>query len=212
MLKQKKNLNINIKKKLPGKYLHLKSNISKKKCLYKKFYLKYCNGIFGQRSNVGLQNSLSINYLKYLYFCKVSNFFSLILYTITFRAYSNNIFCTLKKKDANKSTFLFSRSAGLYLLNVSKKNAKYNHYLIIKKFFNNLNKFIKKKNKKVPFYIYIKLTVPFQLIEKITTLTFINYGKYAKFIIINTLEKKIYNGCRPKKKRRKKRQGLRIFK
>ena len=35
--------------------------------------------------------------------------------------------------------------------------------------------------------------------------------RYVRNMFVNVIEKKIFNGCRPKKKRRKKRQGLRVF-
>jgi hypothetical protein len=67
--------------------------------------------------------------------------------------------------------------------------------------------------------IIILLTVPIRLRKKVIELLFNLrlYKKtpkesYLRAILIKTKDKKCFNGCRSKKKRRKKRKGMRLLK
>ena len=105
----------------------------------------------------------------------------------------------------------------MYKLNISKKNLKFNQNLFIKYFFIDLRKKLKKEkkkkglNQKIKHLLHFKLVAPTKLRARIVRQFLLYYSKRFK-ININIIEKKIFNGCRPKKKKRKKRQGLRLFK
>ena len=127
---------------------------------------------------------------------------------IAIRIRPNNMFCTAKRHFQGK--VLFARSAGNYKLNFSKKTLKYNSIIILKSFLKNLKKkhksFFRKRAR-----VTVDLAVPTKSLTAVLSIIGSRLSKTAIFRVVLS-EKKAFNGCRPKKKKRKKRQGLRVFK
>ena len=122
---------------------------------------------------------------------------------IFIRIRPNNIFCTLKNLKTNK--IILNKSSGLYELQTSKNKLKYNIKIILQFFFKEIDKFFKKEKN-----ILIEIIAGIRIRKKI--FQFLKQKMKKKNIILYIKKKKSFNGCRPKKKKRKKRQGLRIFK
>ena len=114
----------------------------------------------------------------------------------------NNIFCTLEDLILKKTLLLYT--SGKSKLHISKKTLRFNSKLLIKNFLILLKRYVKSDNLIVVISGPIKVR---KFILKQTTLAL----KLNK-LIIDVKAKKCFNGCRPKKKRRKKQKGLRIFK
>lgn len=114
----------------------------------------------------------------------------------------NNIFCTLEDLILKKTLLLYT--SGKSKLHISKKTLRFNSKLLIKNFLILLKRYIKNDNLIVVISGPIKVR---KFVLKQTTLAL----KLNK-LIIDVKAKKCFNGCRPKKKRRKKQKGLRIFK
>jgi len=123
-----------------------------------------------------------------------------IEYEISIKITANNTFCSLKKGK----NLLFVSSAGKNKIKITKRKLKFNSKLIIENFLYSISKYIKKSS----LIIIIKgpkkirKNIIKQLSSKFRT------NKY----IVKLKELKCFNGCRPKKKRRKKQKGLRITK
>lgn len=113
----------------------------------------------------------------------------------------NNIFCSLSKN--NKNTIL-SCSSGKYKIKTSKKKLKHTFNLILNNFFTEI------KQKTILKGCLITLTSPIKLRKKIINLVVLNCKKIP--LLLKVHKKKVFNGCRPAKKIRKKRRGLRILK
>ena len=93
----------------------------------------------------------------------------------------------------------------MYGIKTSKNKLKYNIKIILQFFFKEITNFLKfEKN------ILIELIAGIKIRKKIIKLLKHKFSK--KNIILQVKEKKCFNGCRPPKKKRKKRQGLRVFK
>ena len=133
----------------------------------------------------------------------------------------------LYKLKLSKKTFKFkSRYFLNKFFNDIKKHIK--PKLALKRFYRFANKQFKKTKKKlskrkewkrkltfVPnILVYAKILAPKRMRKPliIRFLRLYKTNRYLRSIVLNVIEKKIFNGCRPKKKRRKKRQGLRVFK
>jgi ribosomal protein S11 len=156
----------------------------------KKFLRKYINinFFFYKKKNLKilqLKNNSKKNKIKYIINIKITQ---------------NNIFCTLRHK---KKTLIIL-SSGVIKVKVSKKRLKFSYRFIIDKFIRNLKKFTKNTTSLITISgpITIKKKVLIRIINKL--------DKSKFFININT--KKSFNGCRPKKQKRKKIKGKRIFK
>lgn len=121
---------------------------------------------------------------------------------LTIKVTSNNVFCNLKNPQNNKTLLL--TSAGKNQLQVSKKSLKFNHKIIIQNFLEKMNTLIQNNN------IIINFIGPKKIKKKITQQLL--YFLVGQKLIIRSVAKKCFNGCRPSKKRRKKRKGLRLFK
>lgn len=119
------------------------------------------------------------------------------------RVRPNNIFCTLK--DLKEDKILLAKSSGMYGIKTSKNKLKYNVKIILQFFFKEINHFLRNEKN-----ILIELIAGIRIRKKIIKLLKHKFNK--KNIILQIKEKKSFNGCRPPKKKRKKRQGLRIFK
>lgn len=120
---------------------------------------------------------------------------------------SNNIFCTLVDVF-NKKTIL-NISSGKYKMNTSKKKLRYNTKMILKLFLKDISSYLKNKNNSFIIQIISPIKNRKQIIrflrEKLKKIKRKNLIIYLKVL-------KCFNGCRPKKKKRKKRRQLRIFK
>ena len=140
--------------------------------------------------------------LNFKYFLLKSNLRNFTL-KISIRIRSNNIFCTLLDLDSKKTLFIIS--SGKYNLNTSKKKLKYNIRIIINSFFKDIDRYIKNNN-----HFIIELTAPIK--NRKQSIKLIKDKIKKKNIILQIKENKCFNGCRPPKKRRKKRLAFRIFK
>jgi len=122
---------------------------------------------------------------------------------ICIRVRPNNIFCTLKDMDSNR--ILVNKSSGSYRLQTSKKKLKHNIKILLQYFFKDIEIYFKEiKNVLIEVVCGIRIR---KLIIK-----FLKQKIKRKNIILQISEKSCFNGCRPPKKKRKKRTGLRIFK
>lgn len=139
--------------------------------------------------------------LKYSRFTK-NKLRAFLRFNIT--VYPNNIFCNLK--DGRSNSIIKSMSTGSIKLKTTKKRLNFN----IKNF---LFMFLKEiaKIKKVRYmkYIFIKIVSPARIKPKV--LEMLQGGLFKKFIkrkniILELPAKKVFNGCRPKKDLRKKKQ------
>lgn len=119
------------------------------------------------------------------------------------RVTSNNIFCTLSNVKQNKITLL--GSSGKYSIKTSRKRLRYSLKTIVHSFLEEL-----KKKKLSTKRVLINIIAPLRLRKAILKLLTPFLKK--KNVIINAQDKKCFNGCRPPKKKRKKRKGLRLFK
>jgi len=182
MLKQKRNLNIK------NKFKKIQNKFEKRRKIISKIKRKIKNKSF----------FLNPNFQK-LFIERTSLFPSK---KIDIRVTPNNVFCTLKDLTNNK--ILNIGSAGKYKTKTSKKTLKFSVKVIIEAFLNEIKKELKTKT------LLINLTGPIKLRKKI--LEQISKSIKKSSITINADNKKCFNGCRPKKKRRKKRKGLKVFK
>lgn len=121
---------------------------------------------------------------------------------INIRLTQNNIFCTLTKIKTNQ-TLLIS-SAGIEHIKTSKKLLKFSAKNILPFFFEKISKNIKQKK------ILLNLKCPKRLKKKL--ILQINTMLIKNIYIINTKNNKCFNGCKAKKKKRKKYKKWRIFK
>jgi len=123
---------------------------------------------------------------------------------LNIRIRSNNIFCNLKNVDSAKT--LKVKSGGVYRINISKKKLRYSLKPVLTSFFRESKRELYKKN------IFVNLISPKkfrrQAIEFIRPKILFPKNTH----IIKIKEKKCFNGCRVKKKKRKKRKGLRLLK
>jgi len=131
---------------------------------------------------------------------------------ITIKITSNNIFCTLA--DLKTKKVVLAGSGGRYKIKTSKKRLKYTHRRILIIFFSKIWKYLNMGG------IMIFVTAPIRLRKKIISLLFklrvyklkSKKTRHYRAIFIKLKNKKCFNGCRSKKKRRKKRKGLRLIK
>jgi len=128
-----------------------------------------------------------------------------LLYKITVRSTQNNIYCTLSNISNKKVRFLLS--SGKCQLNTSKKNLKFNSKQILKTFLQKIRKQFQGRPS-----ILIVISLPKRLRKSVLKAIRDSYLKKKSRLIIELKNKKCFNGCRPKKKKRKKQKGLRIFK
>lgn len=149
------------------------------------------------------------NFFKYNSFLKKPKFHKILKtnirkpnYSIIVKITPNNIFCTLRN-DLKKKTII-CLSAGILHLKVSKKKLKFIGKFIITCFINKIQKTVKNKR------CFLTVSGPAKP-RKFATKQFLLSLKKTK-MLINILDKKVFNGCRAKKKRRKKRKGLTVLK
>jgi len=126
---------------------------------------------------------------------------------IYLRLRSNNIFCTLIDKLENKT--IFNISSGKYRFNTSKKKLTYDTRMVLKLFLKDINLYLKDKRNDIIIQIISPIRNRRQIIG-ILSKKFRKINRNRFVIYLKNL--KCFNGCRPKKKMRKKRRQLRIFK
>jgi hypothetical protein len=179
----------------------LKKNLKKK---------NYKNKNFNKNNSNFLKNYIlkkQLSKLKLYGRPFVNKFISLKKYSfLTFHVYPNNVFCTLKKIKDSKFHLLSSVSSGKYKINISKKTLRYKLKFVIASFFNELSQQKLSLNKSLG----IKLIAPVKLKKMILKL--LVHKLKRKNFIIEVVGKKVFNGCRARKKLRKKRKGLRLYK
>jgi ribosomal protein S11 len=121
---------------------------------------------------------------------------------LTIKTTSNNIFINL---STNLQKSILTSSSGQYKIKTTKKKIKHNIKIVIDSFFKEL------KDKLIPRdQLIIKITCFFRIRKLIVKLLFTKLKLNS--IIWDVKSKKSFNGCREKKKKRKKQKGLRIFK
>lgn len=147
------------------------------------------------KTKVYFQNPL------FLFFLKNSNKKS---YHIHIKLCSNNVFYLLKSSASKKT--LLCLSAGKCKQNISKKTLKVKYSILLQKFFNLVKKFLKKKD-----LLFVHISGPLRLRKKIIKTVYFKFKK-KHTLLLNILAKKPFNGCQPKKKKRKKQKGLKVFK
>jgi ribosomal protein S11 len=154
-----------------------------------------------KRIKAKLRNSINFTNLRYQLFNRL-NSKNKIIFQLNIRLTPNNVFCTLKNLKTKKIVLFCS--SGKYKLKVSKKNLKFINKIIIQKFLAEIEQKIQFKLLIVNIIAPIKIRK--SIIKQLNPLI-----KTTK-LIIQIKEVKIFNGCRPPKKRRKKQKGLRILK
>lgn len=126
-------------------------------------------------------------------------------YFLHLKICSNNIFCVLREK--NKSIKICS--SGKYNVKISKKNLRYNIKPVITFFFQEIKKKVLSSNT-----FFLILTAPLRLRKQILKFIFpkIFEDKKQRSFFVKLKEEKCFNGCRVRKKKRKKQKKLRLFK
>lgn len=124
------------------------------------------------------------------------------VYRINILFKSNNFFCTLTN-FVNKEV-LYCVSSGNYNVNTSKKLLKHTFKLVLERFLRVIKRKVKNNN------LIIKITSPTHLRKKVLDLILLN--KIKSNVIFQIQRSKCYNGCRPPKRQRKKRKGLKLLK
>ena len=115
---------------------------------------------------------------------------------------SNNVFLNLSK--LLKPTTIKKASAGVFQVKITKKRLKHTVCVVLQKFLNKIKPVIFRRN------LIISLTSPKFLRKKILKLFRDSFMRRNVYVKIKA--SKCFNGCRQKKKRRKKRARLKIFK
>lgn len=179
----------------------LKKNITK----FKKLTVRRYKGKRIHKNFLFLKKALkyfpSGRLLKYSKFSK-TNLKSFIRFNVT--VYPNNIFCNLKDGRSNK--VIKSMSTGALKLKTTKKRLNFN----IKNFlFSFLKQVLRIKKLRYSKYIYIRIISPLKLRAKVLEMFY--SGIFKKFVqnknvIFELPAKKVFNGCRPRKDLRKKKQ------
>lgn len=125
--------------------------------------------------------------------------------------FKNNLFFIFKNKlKENKNTII--DNAGNYRISITKKHLKFRSNLFLKNIFKKLTRLKPLKKQRV-LNIYLKLNILKKAKKPVLAKlkTFLKKYKY-KNIMLEIESKKCFNGCRPLKKKRHRRKGLRIFK
>lgn len=129
----------------------------------------------------------------------------------TFQVYPNNIFCTLKVLKNSKFYLLNQASSGKYKITLSKKTLKYKLKFVILAFLKEVRYLQRKKKLNLPTSAAIKIIAPRRIKSAILRLLKAELKK-KKRVLIEVLRKHVFNGCRARKKIRKKRKGMLLFK
>lgn len=128
---------------------------------------------------------------------------------LTVRVVPNNMFCHIK--DTKTNTVLRSVSSGSYKMKVSKKGIRNYSKLIANAFLKDLRDKQIKFNKPLVAKIIAPIAIRKPLVTIFKNSLFKKFNTKKK-LLLEVASKKVFNGCRPRKKVRKKRKGLRLFK
>lgn len=129
----------------------------------------------------------------------------------TFQVYPNNIFCTLKVLKNSKFYLLNQASSGKYNIKLSKKTLKYKLKFVILAFLKEVRSIQRKKKLNLPVSTAVKVIAPRRIKSTILRLLKVELKKKRR-VLIEVLRKNVFNGCRARKKIRKKRKGIPLFK
>lgn len=141
---------------------------------------------------------------------------------INIKFVQNNLFCTLV--DVKKNKILHTSSSGKYGIEISKRQMKKNYIEFLELFFKKIEKYCKNLN-----HTMFNISAPIKIRKKVWKIVkrqifvfnakkvLINRKFRLKFkkrynILINLLPLKCFNGCRVKKKLKKKRRLYRLYK
>jgi len=122
-----------------------------------------------------------------------------ISFLLTIKILANNVFCSFKNLQLNKTVFIYS--AGLLHLKMAKRKLKTTPKLIIDMFLSRVDSELQR-----PELLLVNITAPMAIKEVILESLFSGSIKKNN-LIINIKDKKSFNGCRPRKRRRGKRGG-----
>jgi ribosomal protein S11 len=161
-----------------------------------KFYKRAFKFSFLLKKVVGAKSYQFFN--KKLFLLKKLNSYKVL----SFKTTSNNIFINLSN-HLQKS--ILTGSSGKYKIKTTKKKIKHNIKIVIDSFFKELKDKLISRDQ-----LIIKITCFFRIRKLIVKLLFTKLKLNS--IIWDVKSKKSFNGCREKKKKRKKQKGLRIFK
>lgn len=125
-------------------------------------------------------------------------------YQVNIRIGPHNIFVNASGLRGKKKTYI-SETAGTYKVGVSKKKLKHVYSLVLNQFYYNLKKIVKKRG------VIFEVISPIKIRKKVVKTILHSFKQ--NWCIVNAISKKCFNGCRPPKKIRKKRQPrLRLYK
>jgi hypothetical protein len=122
-----------------------------------------------------------------------------ITFLLTIKVLANNVFCSFKNLQLNKTVFIYS--AGLLRLKMTKRKLKTTPKLIIDMFLTRVESELKQTE-----LLLVDITAPMLIKEYILESVFSGSIKQNN-LIINIKDKKSFNGCRPRKRRRGKRSS-----
>lgn len=137
-------------------------------------------------------------------FMRLNNFKPLVCKKVLVRFTSNNIFLTLV--DMSNKRTLHVGSGGKYNIKTSKKKIKFNSKSVLLTFFKEISSLLSIKDE-----IFINIIGPVR-VKKILIKQVKMFFKETRNVFIKVDPKKCFNGCRPKKKIRKRKKGIRLFK
>lgn len=121
---------------------------------------------------------------------------------LNIRVTPNNVFCTLTNIVKRKTVYV--GSSGIYKMKTSKKTLRYSTKVVIGYFLRIIKKEL--NSKKIILNVIGPMRIRKAILKQLTKY----FNKSS--LILNVENKKCFNGCRPKKKKRKKQKGLRVFK
>lgn len=201
--------------KKSSKYTSRRSLIKSRRIAVKKMLLRIKARINCNKKNNGRVNSNKTQLPLNGKIFKSKFFFSKV---ITIRIKPNNVFCTFVNTASQKT---ISGTSAKYKVKMSKKALRYNYKVILKSFLKETKRFLKSKK------IFISVTSPKKIrreLLRILKARLLKRKKFARkasgktiryspdFLLFRFNSKKCFNGCRVRKKRRKKQRGLRIYK
>lgn len=127
-----------------------------------------------------------------------------VRYQLSIRIKQNNIFCTFKNIKQRKTILV--ASSGKLRIKITKKTLRFSNKRIIQKFLNKVKNFSKLFN----LILLVDIKAPIK-VRKFIIKQF-SYLSTTSSLIFSAYENKCFNGCRPKKKKRKKQKRFRLFK
>jgi hypothetical protein len=145
-----------------------------------------------------------------------------LLCDVSIRVMSHNVYCTLIGQKIlpifneiqSSKQLTIVRSAGSYKMSITRRNYRVTVQTVIKKFLKEIRKYISQigtasaLGRKV---LRLNLMLPYHIRSKFVSHVAKIFLVNRCEVIVNLCEKKVFNGCRAKKKRRKKRMGRRFF-